>query len=55
MPHTRSLQIFNEIETAFISFNARNLSKFGYNSMRSAVNGRSFGTLAGLNASVGEK
>ena len=39
----------------FIAFNAANITKYGYNTMRSAMNGHSFGTLTGLNATVGER
>ena len=50
-----SIQIVNEVETPYIVFNAANITKYGYNTMRSAMNGHSFGTLKGLNAVVGEK
>ena len=47
--------MFNEVETSFISFNAGNITKYGYNTQRAAINGRSFGTLPGLNMSVGDR
>ena len=49
------LQVFNEVETHFIKFNAANITKFGYDTKRMAMNGRSFGTLTGLDMNVGEK
>ncbi len=48
-------QSFNELETEFITFNAANVSKFGWSLDRYGINGRSYGTLKGLNCKVGEK
>jgi hypothetical protein len=49
------MQIFNEIETPYISFNAKDVKSKGYNTDRAAMNGHSFGTLNGLSAQVGDK
>ncbi|KAG1665501.1 hypothetical protein FOA52_009762 [Chlamydomonas sp. UWO 241] len=48
-------QIYFEVETVFIAFNAKEFKDGDWSLHRYTINGYSFGTLPGLNGNVGEK
>lgn len=49
------VQIYNELETEFAVHNGPRWTKNGWDTDRYTINGRSWGTLEGLEMNVGEK